>query len=131
MYFVLGGHIGYAGVFGQYQDVGARQWVTEATLWTTWACRGTFRTLTDCRLLALDAQRFAGIVSTFPVPYAPGYSTAFVKRLNELDACNGLTDLGEDNDELRNLAFNVFLAHDGYVDGVPLDWQIEGRFSRQ
>merc|ERR1712012_1137665 len=100
-------------------------WVAEAVLWTTWTHRGTLQVLTDCRMLALDAARFANLMGTFPTQHVVAYAERFVQHLNESCSDDVLTDLG-DLEIAREAAISAFYDVDGKVD-VPWEWSSWGR----
>lgn len=60
-------------------------WVSEQTLWVTWACKGDLRAEADCELLLLDAALFAIWAKNDQTVHAimAGYAEVFVQWLNE------------------------------------------------
>lgn len=70
-------------------------WLSEAVLWTAWTHRGTLQAVNEGSLLALNAEEFAGIVSTFPTVHVFNYAAKFVQGLND-SSCDDLTDIGEE-----------------------------------
>merc|ERR1712217_84095 len=93
---------------GASQAVGAQNWVSEAVLWThDWVHCGMLRAATDCRLLALDAQKFQESCGSFASTHAHQYAVAFVKELNEEDA-DFQTDINEYSPSLGDLLSEIF-----------------------
>jgi len=126
MFFVVSGRLVYVrGTEGQ-QNVGAKQWVGEAVLWTKWSHRGTLRALTESRLLGVDAQRVANIMSTFPTLHGYNYAVKFVEHLNLASSGSELTDISEGEEQARQMAACVFQDIDSTFE-VP--W--ESRFSKR
>eukprot|EP00929_Paragymnodinium_shiwhaense_P020361 TRINITY_DN13600_c0_g1_i1.p1 TRINITY_DN13600_c0_g1~~TRINITY_DN13600_c0_g1_i1.p1 ORF type:complete len:913 (+),score=227.83 TRINITY_DN13600_c0_g1_i1:133-2871(+) len=68
------------------------EWVSEATLWTTWVHRGTMMSIKDNRLYLLDAKEFQRVVTQFEIAgFDPRlYAQEFVSMLNSTDC---VTDL--------------------------------------
>ena len=51
---------------------------------TTWTHRGMLQVLKDCRMLALDAARFANLMGVFPTQHVVAYAERFVQHLTEI-----------------------------------------------
>lgn len=122
MFFVVSGRLVYVRSLEGQQSVGARQWAGEAVLWTRWAHRGTLRALTESRLLALDAQRLANIMSTFPTCHGINYAIKFVEGLNQISCSSELTDLAEEEELARQMALSIFQELDRSLE-VPYEWR--------
>uniref|UniRef100_A0A7S1AEY5 Cyclic nucleotide-binding domain-containing protein n=1 Tax=Noctiluca scintillans TaxID=2966 RepID=A0A7S1AEY5_NOCSC len=125
IYFITRGELSYHQEVSVPERVGQDMWVAEAVLWTTWTHRGTLQVLTDCRMLALDAARFANLMGTFPTQHVVAYAERFVQHLNETGSDDVLTDLG-DLEISREAAISAFYDVDGKVD-VPWEWSSWGR----
>jgi len=91
------------------------EWVCEAVLWTAWMHAGTLRAVTDCTLVALNAERFQKIVSAFPTDHARKYAENFVAALN-WNVESGITDLH--NDEINYAAMRAFPAEKSLNEGA-------------
>jgi len=122
MFFVTSGRMVYVRCTESQQRVQARQWVAEAVLWTRWAHRGTLRALTECRLLSMDAQHVASIMSTFPTCHGLNYAMKFVAGLNKASACGSLTDIQDSEEHGRQMASSVFQDLDRNLE-VPYEWR--------
>lgn len=122
MFFVMDGKLVYStGLFDQ-QNVEYGQWLSEAALWTLWAHRGSLQARSECRLLALDAQRFVNIATTYPESHVQVYAEHFVNSLNQ-DASDafGLNDVGQDGPSIRSLVSSAFTEVDPNIE-LPAEW---------
>lgn len=92
MYIVLSGSLRYVTPSGDRVTVNEGEWVSEATLWTTWVHRGVLTAFRDCRLCILDAAKFQSIVTLFEHGnFDPrAYGGQFIQALNQ---CDDITDL--------------------------------------
>merc|ERR1712032_1018901 len=101
MFFVLDGTL----LYGQLHDnvstrdlvndfkvIRNKEWVCEASLWMNWIHRGEFRAATNCRVLKVNADKFATITSQHQIVYlaAKRYAAAFIRSLQE--ACENFDD---------------------------------------
>lgn len=87
MYFVVRGTLQYVSHCGEVTDIGAGQWVAEASLWTRWIHMGVLTATSDCRLCRLDSLAFQDIVGHFEhVDFCPAqYAREFLYHLNHTD----------------------------------------------
>jgi len=87
-------------------------WACEAVLWTHWMHCGVLAAESQCRLLALDAERFRKFVSPYPSRHAGKYAAAFVEQLNRLDRSE-LSDLwSPDFEEVAERALPDWMRSD-------------------
>lgn len=86
MYIICSGVYNYESIEGVCEELGSKQWLTEAALWTAWMHRGTFTAMSDGRVCALDAAQFQDITNHFdhPVFHPRAYAQVFVQELNRL-----------------------------------------------
>jgi len=99
---------------------------TEASLWTRWIHRGTLKAVSECTLLAMDADKFQRIISPFPTHHAHLYASAFVELLNVLDN-SALTDLRiVDQEDLVDCAFPEMITDD---ERTSVSWRTTRRLS--
>lgn len=98
-------------------------WMCEQVLWTNWTHAGTARTTSETTLLAVSAEKFQEIVSTFPTEHAGSYARAFVKSLNT-KAVNDLSDIGggydADMTEVDDLIDYAFPDDDDFDEDRPV-----------
>jgi len=101
MFIVCSGELSYHSSVGAIAFLEAGQWISEATLWTTWTHQGMLKAVSDCRLCVLDATKFVELTESYDHDFDIRlYAKTFVNSMNsgEIDA----TDLPfyEDADEL-------------------------------
>merc|ERR1719329_512580 len=87
MYFVGGrGDLAYTACNGRVSELSAGNWISEATLWTTWVHRGTLTAAADGRICCLDAKQFQDTAGQFEhIDFDPAlYAHDFLERLNDL-----------------------------------------------
>eukprot|EP00441_Pelagodinium_beii_P022210 CAMPEP_0197681944 /NCGR_PEP_ID=MMETSP1338-20131121/95722_1 /TAXON_ID=43686 ORGANISM="Pelagodinium beii, Strain RCC1491" /NCGR_SAMPLE_ID=MMETSP1338 /ASSEMBLY_ACC=CAM_ASM_000754 /LENGTH=430 /DNA_ID=CAMNT_0043263355 /DNA_START=6 /DNA_END=1294 /DNA_ORIENTATION=+ len=65
--------------------VGVDEWMSEAVLWTRWTHCGSAKAMKKTRIMALSAEDFQDIISTFPSNHAPLYAMEFVECLNNTE----------------------------------------------
>eukprot|EP00929_Paragymnodinium_shiwhaense_P008765 TRINITY_DN112736_c0_g1_i2.p1 TRINITY_DN112736_c0_g1~~TRINITY_DN112736_c0_g1_i2.p1 ORF type:complete len:958 (-),score=201.33 TRINITY_DN112736_c0_g1_i2:326-3199(-) len=100
--FIQRGHLSYAQDLGTSEGVkevvvDSRHWVGEAFLWVQdWMHCGTLRSQTDCKVLALDVQKFQALIMahTASVGQCRLYAEGFVAGLN---ATQDVTDIASFN----------------------------------
>mmetsp|Transcript_14225 Transcript_14225/g.40735 ORF Transcript_14225/g.40735 Transcript_14225/m.40735 type:complete len:1022 (+) Transcript_14225:2-3067(+) len=109
MYFIVNGGLHYSQPRRLATPASKGMWMCEAFLWTHWSHCGTARAAQTSRLLALDAEKFQTLVSTFPTPHARHYAELFVEAMNEfeIDELSDLETLLEELDDLIEEAFPV------------------------
>jgi len=89
MYVVAAGQLEYCAAFGEVEQVGERDFLAEAVLWTRWRHRGTLVATSDAKMASLDANSFQEIceqaISKKNAACLPiiAYANEFVKELNE------------------------------------------------
>lgn len=105
LFFIVNGKLSYNRGVWEQMKVETMHWACEPSLWTTWAHLGSLVARAECQFLAIDAQRFVNITSHFPTKHANVYAEKFVSFLNS-GLC--LTDIGEDNEQTRELVFDSF-----------------------
>jgi len=130
MFFVCSGRLAYSQGIVEHHKVFAKQWLSEAALWTTWAHRGLLQARVECRLLTMDAHRFINIMTTFPTLHAAKYAELFVQHMADVEPLGQLSDIGEDSERLRSLACEAFAEIDEEVE-VPTEWKAPRRHSVQ
>mmetsp|Transcript_71258 Transcript_71258/g.196724 ORF Transcript_71258/g.196724 Transcript_71258/m.196724 type:complete len:915 (+) Transcript_71258:821-3565(+) len=83
MFIVCSGELSYHYVTGAVAYVEAGQWISEATLWTSWTHQGMLKAASDCRLCLLDAQKFLEFAETFDHDFdLRSYARTFVECMN-------------------------------------------------
>merc|ERR1711974_536994 len=93
MYFVNTGLLEYC-AHGSSVQVGERQWLSEANLWTAWTHRGMCTATTRGKLAALDSLAFQEIVRKFMGLAGFDcrlYASEFVDLLNKSKNADDLT----------------------------------------
>merc|ERR1712012_810793 len=100
MFFITDGVLGYQpGEFEDAEDarftVGIGEWACEVALWVQWNCVGALFAKTECRLLSVEANRFADVIRMFQPPtwaLLRRYAKAFMQMLLSVEE-EDLTDL--------------------------------------
>merc|ERR1712039_1093225 len=101
MFFITDGLLGYQ--VGEIEDsltslmftVGVGEWACEVALWVQWNCIGALFAKTECRLLSVEANRFADVIKSFQPPtwrLLQRYAKAFLQMLLHVEE-EELTDL--------------------------------------
>jgi hypothetical protein len=107
MFIVSSGKFHYSQGIAQPRTISAKQWISEAVLWTSWAYLGTLQAVSDCQLLALESHSFHNIVSMLTTLHACSYAKKFVALLNQFSD-GDLSDIG-DLVKSGDLALNTFI----------------------
>jgi len=92
LYILCSGTMQYVSHSGAVTNLEAMQWISEATLWTTWTHLGVLTATSECRLVLIDALLFPTIVSQFehndvkadPWAYAQDFTTELNRRKDDV-----------------------------------------------
>merc|ERR1711920_186981 len=112
MFFVTGGKLSYNRGTCEQMKVTSKHWISEPSLWTTWAHLGSLVARVECHFIAIDAQRFVNITSNFSTHHASTYAEKFVQVLN----AGNLSDIGEDDEYTRKLVLDIFQDESQNID---------------
>jgi len=83
MFVICSGELSYYPVNGAVTTVEAGQWLSEATLWTSWTHQGMLKAASDCRLCLLNANKFQELAENFDYDFdLRSYARAFVHSMN-------------------------------------------------
>merc|ERR1712048_731148 len=100
MYFIKDGIFQYTTMDGVMLDPPpqAKEWVSEAVLWTAWRHMGALLCVSTCDLLFIEPNQFVEVMRVHPRPwfYAKRYAEKFIQLLNSTDKLELLDILRDD-----------------------------------
>lgn len=89
------------------------QWSSEASIWVEhWTHLGTLSAVLESQVMALDAQRFARIVHTYPTLHLRVYAKFFIDYMKRMFENRLLTDLCPDEFELAEVVHEAVRTAD-------------------
>jgi len=84
MFIICSGELSYHFVSGAVAYVQVGQWISEATLWTSWTHQGMLKAASDCRLCLLDATAFLQLAETVDHDFdVRKYARTFLESMNK------------------------------------------------
>jgi len=117
MFILCSGEMSYHFMSGAMAFVEAGQWLSEATLWTSWVHQGMLKAASDCRLCRLDALKFLALTDSFDLDFdIRTYARTFVTGMNAGHIDFSDLPYNEDADDIYQVLSGLEKPRPSYMD---------------